>query len=79
MIKFNSFNIVEISKKNFSWLRIQDGILPFCEKPSDKLGNKGNCDKDNKDSKPFEKRITAVELFSHFTADIIKKEVIFTR
>ncbi len=75
MKNFNPLNIVEISRKNFSWLRIQDGILPFCEKPSDKLGNNGN----SNESKVFEARITAIELFSHFTADIIKKEVIFTR
>ena len=42
-------------------------ILPFRERPSDE-----KIDKE-------EKKIEAIDLFSMFTADIIKEEVVFTR
>ena len=42
-------------------------ILPFRERPSDEKKDKE------------EKKIEAIDLFSMFTADIIKEEVVFTR
>jgi hypothetical protein len=42
-------------------------ILPFRERPSEEKADKE------------EKKIEAVDLFSMFTADIIKEEVVFTR
>lgn len=53
--------------------RPQNGFMPFIEKPSDKYDVvKGGCVPEKINS-----RINAVELFSLFTADIIKKEVVF--
>lgn len=43
-----------------------DQILPFKEKPSDELNGKKN-------------EMEATELFSLFTADIIKKDIEFVR
>ena len=43
-----------------------DAILPFKEKPSDELEGKKN-------------EMEATELFSLFTADIIKKDIEFVR
>ncbi len=64
-----------ITKINLlSLMRLQDGLLPFKERPSDKYENlkkSGNVEDDC--------RIKAEELFSHFTADIIQKKVVFIR
>jgi hypothetical protein len=47
--------------------RLRAGIKPFTEKPAtDKLGTKKG-------------KIGAADLFSLFTADIIKEDVVFTR
>lgn len=70
MAKPNSRSIVTISTTNFSFLRIQDGILPFFEKPSDEF---------DKGAEICEERMNAINLFSLFTADIIKEKVLFTR
>ncbi len=70
MVKFNSLSIVTISKTNFSYLRVLDGIIPFFEKPSDEF---------DKAADDCGERVTAIDLFSHFTADIIKKKAIFIR
>ncbi len=52
-------------------LNIIEGILPFTEKPSNAyLEQKEESGKND---------IQASDLFSLFTADIIKEEVIFTR
>ena len=53
---------------------IQEGFVPFTEKPSDKY--KGM---DTAAAQQNNSRINAFELFSHFTAEIIKKKVLFTR
>lgn len=74
MEKLNPINIVSISSNSLSFLRVQDGILPFFEKPSDELNTVENIE-----IVTFEERITASDLFSHFTANIIKEKVIFTR
>lgn len=70
MAKLNARSIVKISTTNFSFLRIQDGILPFFEKPSDEF---------EKSTEICEERMNAINLFSLFTANIIKEKVIFTR
>jgi hypothetical protein len=49
---------------------ITEGILPFKEKPSSNPENKS--DKSTNENK-------ATDLFSLFTADIIKEEIIFIR
>jgi len=55
-------------KKSFT---LFEGILPFTEKPSNKhLSERNETAKDE---------IPASDLFSLFTADIIKEEIIFTR
>jgi hypothetical protein len=51
------------------------GILPFAEKPSDDTVSV----KDGKQKEGNDDRIGASDLFSLFTANIIKEEVIFTR
>ena len=50
--------------------RFQDGFTPFIERPSDEYDIVG-VDKG--------KRINAFDLFSIFTADIIREEIVFTR
>ncbi len=62
------------SFKSLSIMRLQAGITPFIEKPSDKHENALPDVLDK-----VSVRINAVELFSLFTADVIKKEVFFTR
>ncbi|MEO6906173.1 MAG: hypothetical protein ABI148_07415 [Ginsengibacter sp.] len=52
--------------------RLTDGILPFIEKPSNFRFNE-------KVEHRIEVEFEASELFSFFTADIIKEEVTFTR
>ena len=49
-----------------------DDISPFTEKPSCNDGNK-------EETSHIPKRITANDLFSLFTANVIKEKVIFTR
>lgn len=51
--------------------RLLDGILPFTEKPSNHRFNE-------KEEHPMDE-IQASELFSFFTANIIKEEVTFIR
>lgn len=51
--------------------RLLDGILPFTEKPSNQYENE-------KEPHPMG-GLQACELFSLFTADIIKEEVTFIR
>ena len=51
--------------------RLLDGILPFTEKPSNQYVNE-------KEPHPMD-GLQASELFSLFTANIIKEEIIFTR
>lgn len=63
-VKFKSTTLKSILK-----LAKRDNILPFTETPSDERSSQ------NKSSHPLD----AVGLFSLFTADIIKEEVIFTR
>lgn len=58
----------KIIKKSF---RITDGILPFTEIPC--INYFQQKDENNRDE------LKAIELFSYFTADIIKEQVIFTR
>jgi hypothetical protein len=48
-------------------------ILPFKEKPSVDLNSSASENKDKKST------LNASELFSFFTADIIKEEITFTR
>lgn len=52
-------------------MRLLDGILPFTEKPSNNYSNE-------KEQHPMD-GFQASELFSFFTANIIKEEVTFTR
>jgi hypothetical protein len=52
--------------------RILDGILPFTEKPSNQYFNE-------KDDELAADEIHASDLFSFFTADIIKEKVVFVR
>lgn len=62
-------------KLEWSTLRQQDGFLVFNEKPSDKYNQLAeNGGTDNKEA-----RINALELFSLFTANIIKEEKLFVR
>ena len=74
MENLNPRNIVSISTSSFSFLRIQDGILPFFEKPSDE-----HITVENNEMVTLKERINGIDLFSHFTANIIKEKVIFTR
>lgn len=74
MEKLNPKSIVMTSTTSFSFLRIQDGICPFFEKPSDEHNTL-----EDYDMKRCEERINAIDLFSYFTADVIKEKVIFTR
>lgn len=48
----------------------REGIFPFTERPSDEKMPSGQKEKG---------KLNADDLFSLFTADIIKKDVIFTR
>lgn len=66
-----------ISKKlpELSVLRQQDGFLAFNEKPSDKYYEL----KENISADKSQMRINALELFSLFTANIIKEEKLFVR
>jgi len=57
-------------RTNKKAMPILDGILPFTEKPSNQYSN----EKEH----PMNE-IQASELFSYFTANIIKEEVVFVR
>ena len=75
MREINQLNFIISKSGQISLLKVQDGILPFAEKPSDKhemAPEEFASDKANRRLKPF-------ELFSLFTADIIKKKVIYIR
>lgn len=74
METLNPKSIVMISTTSFSSLRIQDGICPFFEKPSADHNSL-----EDYDVQRCEERINANDLFSYFTADVIKEKVIFTR
>jgi hypothetical protein len=65
IIKTAYTHLVDQVKK----IRIDD-IFPFTETPSEEH---------NQDEKPVKDSLDASQLFSLFTADIIKKDVIFTR
>ena len=71
--KHSHFIITKARKMTIT--RIQEGITVFTERPSDEH----ELQTDEKKDSVSNPRINAVDLFSLFTADIIKKEVIFTR
>ena len=52
---------------------IFDGIMPFTQKPPAEV------DKEEEQSCPASDTISAYQLFSLFTADIIKKKTVFVR
>ena len=62
---------LQIQKTLQKSLTLFEGILPFTEKPSNK--HISEVADDTKDD------INASDLFSLFTADIIKEEIVFTR
>ena len=75
MEEINQLNFIISGSERMSLLKEQNGILPFNERPSDKHGivpNEFLSDKICRRLKPF-------ELFSLFTADIIKKNAVYTR
>ncbi len=60
-------------------LRLIEGMVPFTQKPSkNQYANNEIVDKENNNPETDD-RETADALFSFFTADIIKEQVIFTR
>ena len=70
----NKNTLVKITEQLSSFaIRLKDGITPFKEEPStEKFGKAdGNSTSTN--------QIHASDLFSMFTADIIKEQVVFTR
>ena len=75
MDKINPTNFVLSKLQIGSALKIQEGFLAFAEKPSDKF----KLLKEEAVPEQSNSRINAFELFSLFTADIIKKNVLFTR
>ena len=75
MKKINPSNYITAKFRRLSLLRIQDGFVSFTEDHSDKYDQlKGEVTSDKSNS-----RINAFELFSLFTADIIKEKVLFIR
>jgi hypothetical protein len=73
MREINQANLIVSKSERLFLLRVQDEILPFTEKPSDTHTlPEEEVNADNTRVKPF-------ELFSLFTADIIKKKVVYTR
>jgi hypothetical protein len=64
-------SVIKIGVKKSNTVR-RDGILPFTERPSHNLQKKE--EPANRDDE-----INASELFSLFTANIIKEKIIFTR
>jgi hypothetical protein len=75
MDKINPTNFVLSKLQIGSALKIQEGFLAFAEKPSDKY----KLLKEEAVPEQSNSRINAFELFSLFTADIIKKNVLFIR
>ena len=75
MDKINPTNFVLSKLQISSALKMQEGFLAFAEKPSDKY----KLLKEEAVPEPSNIRINAFELFSLFTADIIKKNVLFIR
>ncbi|MEO6288656.1 MAG: hypothetical protein ABIO76_01975 [Ginsengibacter sp.] len=71
----NHFTSITIQSEE-TYIRVQEGLSPFTEKPSDKHGND---DSETNANDAANCRIKADELFYLFTADIIRKEVLFTR
>jgi hypothetical protein len=81
MQKVNSMDFNSEKIKQFSISRIQDGFISFLEQPSDKYDEPKKevttcttvtpCTTDN--------RINAFELFSLFTAEIIKEKLPFIK
>ena len=72
MHKIDTINIIT-SIEQVTLSRLQDGLLPFVEKPSDQYDEKDvSCNSINN-------RIKAQDLFSLFTADIINEQVLFIR
>jgi|GEM_PF-906657 len=70
--KMNMKRITKRSKLNKVLRKLKsDSIVPFKEKPSDNVTSAINKDK--------KKEMDASELFSFFTADIIKEDVEFVR
>lgn len=75
MEKISELDFVAPKAKPLSILRIKHEFKSFCEKPSDRYGPINTdyiCDKENSTMNGF-------ELFSLFTADIIKENVLFSR
>ncbi|MEP6948690.1 MAG: hypothetical protein ABI863_05425 [Ginsengibacter sp.] len=71
----NQQNFIVSTSERLSILKIQGSVLPFTEKPSDKHNAyPAECVSDKIDS-----RINPLELFSLFTADVIKKKVVYIR
>lgn len=61
-------------KSNFRRsLAVMEGILPFTETPSNSQYTTDEKDENSKNE------MKASDLFSLFTADIIKEEIVFTR
>ena len=75
MQKINSSHFITKKLKQLPLLRIQDGFFAFTEMPSDKYDQL----KDEVSRDITNNRINALELFSIFTADIIKEKVVFIR
>jgi hypothetical protein len=65
--------IIISTSERLSLLRVQDKVLPFTEKPS------GIHNLPEEEVNADNSRVNPFELFSLFTADIIKENVIYTR
>jgi len=74
MQKISSSNYIARKIRRLSLIRVQDGFIPFTEKPSDKFEQVPEEVKADAGG-----RISALELFSLFTADIIKEKTLFVR
>jgi len=72
MDKITGTNFTIDSGKLKSAIKMQEGFLPFTEGPSDKYNFIADVISETT-------RMSAFDLFSLFTADIIKKKVIFVR
>ena len=74
MQKISPPNYIARKIRRLSLIRVQDGFIPFTEKPSDKFEHFPEEVKADAGG-----RISALELFSLFTADIIKEKTLFVR
>ena len=74
MRKINSAEYVVDKLAELSLLRKQDGFCAFKESPSDKYDPLFENEDPDKAG-----RMSAMQLFSLFTADIINKKVVFIR